>query len=273
MLKKMLPLAVLMLFAIAPFNCAGAAEQADGCRLKGGSVVQLAAETCAMEGGTPIAASAPAAAPAAQGVAPADAGSGVVQATGDPRLTVVQRLVVDVLNKPVVEKGTRKTIPEGIERAARFDGCRLTVDESMHVDHGNVFSARMNFKISSMVDFRSVSRDAFGVLGKISSLGGGLKGYAVYFEESKRKNGNNIAISVLEQKEEGFRKYAMPGSVAYWDAPRDDLWMADEYGYPKANSSGNVATYRIRILFIMNTEDDAAALKKALDDVHALCKP
>lgn len=46
MLKKLLFPAAL-LFAIAPF--AVAAEQANNCKLKGGSMVLLAAEACVME--------------------------------------------------------------------------------------------------------------------------------------------------------------------------------------------------------------------------------
>lgn len=274
MFKKMLSPAVLILFAITSLSSAAAAEQATGCKLKGGSMVPLDAATCAMEGGTPIAAIAPVVAPAAPVVvAPAAANAPTAQYSSDSKLAAAQRAVVDLLSKPVVDKHSQKISPEGVERAARFDGCRLIVDENMHVDHGNLISARKNFKIGSTVDFRSVSREAFGVLGKISSLGGGLKAQAVYVEESKRKDGNNIAISVFEQSEDGFTKLTLPRAAAYWDAPRDDLWMTDEYGYPKDNGMGDAVTDRIRILFIVSTSDDAAALKKALDDVHALCKP
>ena len=269
MLKKILSPAVSMLLAITSLSSAVAAEQLIGCRLKGGSMVQLPAETCALEGGTPIADAA--VAPPLPVVAPA-----ITEApkySDDPKLAAAQKAVVGLLNKPVVEKDSEKANPEGVERVAKFDGCRLLVDESMHVDYGNLISSRMNFKISSSVDFRNVSSEAFGVLGTIASYGGGLKAYAVYFEEPKRRSGNNIAISMFEQKKSGLRKFTLPGSAASWDAPRDDLWMLDEYGYPKESSMGNVATDRIRILFIVNTADDAAALKKALDDVHALCKP
>jgi hypothetical protein len=253
---------ILMLLACASFSTAAAAEMANGCRLKGGSLVQLAAGACTMEGGTPVTAAATVAAIAA-----------TAKFSDDPKLAAAQRSVVELLNRTVVEKDTRIRNPEGVERAAKFDGCRLIVDENMHVDHGNLFSARMNFKIASTVDLRNVGRDSFGVLGATSSIGGRLKAHAVYFEERKRKDGNNIAISVLEQSGEGDRRYTMPGLAAYWDAPRDDLWMADEYGYPKGTDSGNVATDKIRILFIVNTADETAALKQALDDVHALCKP
>lgn len=273
MIKKMLHPAVLILLAIASLSSAAAAEQATGCRLKGGTIVPLDAATCAMEGGTPIAAIAPVAAPMVVAPAPAAANAPPAQYSSDPRLATAQRAVVDLLSKPVMDKHSQKISPEGVERVARFDGCRLIVDENMRVDYGNLVSARKNFKIGSTVDFRRGSREAFGVLGKISSLGGGLKAHAVYVEESKRKDGNNIAISVLEQSEDGFSKLTLPRAAAYWDAPRDDLWIADEYGYPKDNGMGDAVTNRIRILFIVSTSDDAAALKKALDDVHALCKP
>lgn len=43
-----------LLFAIAPF--AFAAEQANNCKLKGGSMVLLAADACVMEGGAVVSA-------------------------------------------------------------------------------------------------------------------------------------------------------------------------------------------------------------------------
>jgi len=48
MLKKLLLPAVLAL-AIAPFPSAVAAAQSNNCKLKGGSMVSLAAEACVME--------------------------------------------------------------------------------------------------------------------------------------------------------------------------------------------------------------------------------
>lgn len=50
--------------------------------------------------------------------------------------------------------------------------------------------------------------------------------------------------------------------------------MADEYGYPTQNNTGliNIATNQVRILFVVGSENEATALKKAMDDVRALCK-
>ncbi|MDH2916537.1 MAG: hypothetical protein PXX77_06620, partial [Gallionella sp.] len=91
--------------------------------------------------------------------------------------------------------------------------------------------------------------------------------------ERKLKQGNNIAISVLLQKDDGARKFSVRTSDIYWDAPNDDLWMADEYGYPKDVVETGAALDTIRLLFLLNTPDDAAALNKALGDVQAMCKP
>lgn len=265
MLKKVL-LSVVLLLVSMSCGFANAAEQAVSCRLKGGSMVRLSAETCALEGGTPI-----------TDAVPVESATAAVilddsQFSNDPKLAAAQKAVVVVLNKTVVDRESLKGNPEGVERAAKFDGCRLQVDESVHVDYGNAISARMNLKVTSTVDLKNVGREAFGVLGKITSYGGGMKAHAVYFEERLRNSGNNIAISVMEQRKDGARRFTLPGVVAFWDAPNADLWMLDEYGYPKENSSGSFATDRVRILFIVNTADDAAALKRALDDVHAICK-
>ena len=262
MLKKRL-FPVVLAFAMVPVTFVVAAEQANNCRLKGGSVVPLAAEACVAEGGAVISAVAP--------VTPVVSAASL-QLSDDPKLAAAQRAVADLLIKPVVDKNIKKRIPEDIQRSVKFDGCRLLVEEDMNVDHGNALSARMNFKVSSMVDMRNVSSEAFGVLGKVTSYGGGLQTFAVYFEERKRREGNNISISMLEQRETSSRKYSLPVSSTYWDAPHDDLWMADEYGYPKDNGMSGAAVDKVRILFFMNTDTDAVALKKALDDVHALCK-
>jgi hypothetical protein len=250
----------VLVFLVA-CTSATAAEQVNNCRLKGGSLVLLSAEACVMEGGAVIAAATPV-------VRDAD-----LHLADDPKLAAAQRAVAALLGKPVQEKDARSKAPESVERAVKFEGCRLLAEESLHVDRGNLFSSRKSFKINSTVDMRNIQRDAFDVLGKVSSLGGGLKAYAVYFEENKRTAGNNLAISLLEQREEGFRKYTLPMSAAYWDAPRDDLWMLDEYGYPKDNGMGNAATDKVRIMFLVNTSDDAVALKQALDELHTLCKP
>lgn len=224
-------------------------------------MVQLAAEACVMEGG---------AATTATPVMPVVTDASL-HLSADPKLADAQRAVADLLIKPVRDTSSKKQPPEGIERSVKFDGCRLAVDEDIHVDHGNLISARMNFKVSSTVDLRNISNDAYGVLGKVTSYGGGMQTYAVSFVE-KRSEANNIAIAMLVQREEGSRKYTLSSSGSYWDAPADDLWMADEYGYPAANGMDGAATNKIRILYFLNTAADAAALKKALDDVHALCK-
>jgi hypothetical protein len=83
---------------------------------------------------------------------------------------------------------------------------------------------------------------------------------------------NNIYISVLEPGKNGYEKFSAHGPVAFWDAPRDDLWIADEYGYPKDSGWGTVATDRIRILLIVNSPDDADKLLNALVEVQAMCK-
>jgi hypothetical protein len=255
MLKKLLFPALL--FAIAPF--AVAAEQANNCKLKGGSMVWLVADACVMEGGAVISAPPVVVIPS-------------IQLSADPKLAAAQRTVAELLMKPVVDKNLKKRTPEEIARTVKFDGCRLLVDEDMQIEHGNAFAGRKHFKVSSSVDMRNVSRAAFGELGKVTSYGGGLETYAIYFEERKLKEGNNIAISVMLEKDGAARKFSVRTSDIYWDAPNDDLWMADEYGYPKDIVERGAALDTIRLLFLMNTPDDATALKKALDDVHAICK-
>ncbi|MBA4383029.1 MAG: hypothetical protein C0406_10730 [Sideroxydans sp.] len=258
MLNKFL-LPAALFFSLPPF--AVAAEQANNCKLKGGSMVLLAADACVMEGGAVVSA---VAAPVV--VAP------TLQLSADPKLAAAQRVVAELLMKPVVDKNLKKRTPEEIERTVKFDGCRLLVDEDMQVEHGNAFAGRKHFKVSTSVDLQKVSRAAFGELGKVTSYGGGLETYAVYFEERKLKEGNNIAISVSIQKDDGARKFSVRTSDIYWDAPNDDLWMADEYGYPKDIVEKGAALDTIRILYLMNTPDDAAALNKALGDVQAMCK-
>jgi membrane protein implicated in regulation of membrane protease activity len=258
MLKQVLLPAVLF-FAIASF--AVAAEQANNCKLKGGSMVLLAADACVMEGGAVVSAVAAPAIPVS-----------TLQLSADPKLAAAQRAVAELLIKPVVDKNLKKRTPEEIERTVKFEDCRLLVDEDMQVEHGNAFAGRKHFKVSSSVDMQKVSRAAFGELGKVTSYGGGLETYAIYFEEPKLKEGNNINISVLIQKDDGARKFSVRTSDIYWDAKNDDLWIADEYGYPKDIVEKGAALDTIRILYLMNTPDDAAALNKALGDVQAMCK-
>jgi hypothetical protein len=258
MLKKSLFPAVL-LFAFAPF--AVAAEQANNCRLKHGSMVMLEAKACEMEGGVAVTKSA---------VPMLSVAS--LQLSAKPELGAAQRAVAALLMQPVVDKNLNKRTPEEISRTVKFDGCRLLVEEDMFVEHGNAFSSRKHFKISSMVDMGKVGRAAFGELGKVTSYGGGLEAYANYFEARKGGEGNNLSVSMQLQTENGPIKYRVSASGIYWDAPNDDLWMIDEYGYPKDVIDRGAATDKVRLLFLMNTADDSAALNKALGDVHALCQ-
>jgi hypothetical protein len=117
-----------------------------------------------------------------------------LQLSADPKLAAAQRAVAELLMKPVVDKNLKKRTPEEIERTVKFDGCRLLVDEDMQVEHGNAFAGRKHFKISSSVDMQKVGRAAFGELGKVTSYGGGLETYAVYFEERKRSEGNEKSM-------------------------------------------------------------------------------
>lgn len=270
MLTKMLHPAILILLALAPLGIVQAADIAIDCRLKGGTVAQLPAAACALEGGAPVnAAVAPASAAAPE---PADVSAAGSQPSGS-KLEETQKWIVSLLAKPVETTTPLNRNPEGIARTAKFDGCRLVVDEQLHIQYGNLFSVWKDFKISSVIDFQKINREEFGVLGKITSKGGDLSGVAVYFEEPKRKGGNNISISVLNLRDGNYTKYTTHGSSAYWDAPRDDLWIADEYGYAKDNGWDNVVTDKIRILLIVNSSDDAAKLKNALEEVHTMCKP
>ena len=276
MLTKMLRPAILILLALAPFGIGRAADMAIDCRLKGGTVVQLPAEACKMEGGAPVN---EAASPASGAVPkPVDENTSGNQpppsdATSNSKLEETQKWIVDLLAKPVGTTTLLNRNPEGIERTAKFDGCRLVVDEQLHIQYGNLYSVWKDFKINSVIDFRNINRDEFGILGKITSKGGDLSATAVYFEERKSKGGNNISISVLNLRNGNYTKYTSHGPSAYWDAPRDDLWIADEYGYAKDNGWGNVATDKIRILLIVNSSDDAARLKNALEEVNTMCKP
>ncbi len=259
-MKTLYQVALLSL-SVASFATASSAEQLNNCKLRGGSMVQLAADACVMEGG---------AVTAATPVAPVITAASL-HLSADPKLADAQRAVADLLIKPVRDMNMKKRLPEGIERTVKFDECKMAVEEDMHVDHGNVFSARMDFKISSTIDLRNVASDAYSVLGKVRSYGGGMESYAVSFVE-KRSEANNIAISVLEQRESGARKFNLRSSASYWDAPNADLWIADEYGYPKGVGAESAETSKVRILYFLNTAEDAAALKTALDDVRALCK-
>jgi hypothetical protein len=254
MRMKMLYLTISILFGLTLHGVGRAADMAIDCRLKGGSVVQLSTEACRIEGGIPIIETVPPASGAVPGSA--EGGAAKDQPPVDSKLAAAQKVIVALLGKPVVDTTPLKRDPEGIERTARFDGCRLMVDENLHIKLGNLFSVWKDFKISSVIDFQKINRDEFGILGKITSKGGDLEAVAVYFEEPKRKDGNTISISVL----------------AYWSAPRDDLWIVDEYGYAKDTRWGTEATDEIRILLIVNSSDEAEKLTVALEDIHVMCK-
>jgi hypothetical protein len=265
MLKKMLRPAILILLGLTVHGVVRAADMAVDCRLKGGTVVQLPAAACALEGGAPVSA---AVAPA---TAPADAGAAGNQPPGS-KLEEAQKLIVGLLGKSVESTTPLNRNPEGIERTAKFDGCKLMVDETLHIQYGNLFSVWKDFKINSVVDFQKIDRDEFGILGEIASKGGDFKATAVYVEERKRKAGNNISISVLGARESGYEKYTAHGPVPFWVAPRDDLWIADEYGYAKDNGWGDVATDKIRILLVVGSADEAARLNNAFEEVNTMCR-
>jgi len=77
---------------------------------------------------------------------------------------------------------------------------------------------------------------------------------------------------VLKLGKDGYKKYSSHDASAFWDAPRDDLWIADEYGYVKDSGWGSAVTDKIRILLIVNSSDDAARLSNALEEVNTMCK-
>jgi hypothetical protein len=270
MLTKTLRPAILILLGLSPCGVGQAADMAIDCRLKGGTVVQLPAAACTMEGGVPVNA---AVAPVSVAVPPPAAGAAARdQPPANTKLAEAQKAIVDLLAKPVVESIPVNRQPEGIDRTARFDGCKLMVDENLHIEYGNLVSASMNFKINSVIDFQKTAREEFGILGKISAKEGNLSGEAVYFEEHKSKGGNNISISVLNLGKGGYTKYSSHDTGAFWDAPRDDLWIADEYGYVKDSGWSTAVTDKVRILLIVNSSDDAARLKNALEEVNTMCK-
>jgi hypothetical protein len=266
MLTKMLCPAVLILLALAPYGVAQAADMAIDCKLKGGTVVQLPAAACALEGGTPVSA---AVAPAA--AAPADASAAGNQPPGS-KLEEAQKSIVGLLSKSVESTTPLNRNPEGIERTAKFDGCKLTVNEDLHIQYGNFYSVWKDFKISSVIDFQKIDRDEFGILGEVASKGGDFKATAVYVEERKHKDGNNISISVLNLRDGSYTQYRTHGPSAYLETPRDDLWVADVYGYPKDTGMGNVATDRVRILLMVSSSEDAVKLDNAFEEVNTMCR-
>lgn len=256
--------ALLMLLALAA--TAQAADTETACKLRGGSIVPLPAEACAKEGGTLVTVTV-ATPTETKSAAPAP----VLQLSNDPKLAAAQKPILELLNKPIAGKPSGRNGAETIARQAKFAECTLTVDEDMRIDYGNLFSARKVFKISSMADFRAIPTAGIGVLGETNSKGGVLKVYAVYLEKPK-KLGDYLSIAISVLYEDAYQKFRSPDSSPYWDAPRDDLWMVDEFGYVKTNISGNFSTDKVRVLYFMATADEAAQLKKAFDDLAAVCQ-
>jgi len=278
MLTKMLRPVILILLALSPYGVGQAADMAIDCRLKGGTVVQLPATACKLEGGAPVSEAAAPASGAAP--APADANTAANPPPANSKLEETQKWIVGLLGKTVEYTTPTNRNPEGIERTAKFDGCRLVVDENLHIQYGNFYSVWKDFKVHSVVDFQKINRDEFGILGEVASKGGDLKGTAVYIEERKNKDGNNISISVLNLRNDAYTKYTTHGPSAYWSTPRDDLWMADEYGYVKDSGSkqedsglGNAVKDKIMIVLIVKSADDAEKLKNAFAEVNTMCNP
>lgn len=288
MLTKHFRLAILLALALAPFGASHAADMETYCRLRGGSLVQLPAEACAAEGGTlvsaelapaapeaaPAPATAPVTAPAVAAPAAALAPAPAIQPTGNFTLDQAEQLVVDILDKAVVP-ATPSRKPEGIARNAKFDGCRLLVEEQLHIDFGNMITSRKDFRIDSAIDFRKITRQSFGTMGEVSSRAGDLGGVAVYFEKPKREGGNSISISVLLGIKGKYTKYQSEGDSASLSGPSDYYWIVNGYGYP-IDVVNNVTevydTDTIRVLYIVGTQDDAARLMGALEKVHTMCR-
>ena len=267
MLVKTLRSVMLLVFVVAVSNSVHAADTSDHCRLRGGDVVPLPAAACVREGGAVVTGGAPAISDD-KNASPAP----ILQLSADPKMGAAQKAILDLLDKLVVDTTPLVKSPEGVERTARFDGCKLMADEYLHIDLGNIFTSRKELKISTTIDLQKIDPKAFGVLGTLNSLAGGLKAAAVYFEERKLTDGNNISISVLKSRDDKFEKLSLHGSIPYLDAPKDDLWIQDEYGYPKESETGDLITDKVRILYIVQSLEDAEKLNTALHDMSAMCK-
>lgn len=292
MLSNKLRFAILLTLALAPLAASHAQDAAIYCRLKGGSLVPLPADACAKEGGTlvsaavapaapaPAPAAVPATAPAAAAAAvpaPAAAASAIaVKPTGNPDLDQAERQVVEILGKTVGEPPSSSKKPEGIERSASFDGCRMRVKEDMHLDFGNVMTSRKNFRIDSAVDFGALRPGSFGALGEISSRAGDMSGQAVYFEESRYADHKALSISVQLGIHGKYSRYDADGESASLAGPHDYFWIVDGYGYPIDTVNNIQEVYvkdKTRIIYIIDTPDDATALMGALEKVSAMCGP
>ncbi|MFH2139547.1 MAG: hypothetical protein ABII63_01995 [Pseudomonadota bacterium] len=252
-----------LLFAVAPL--ALAAEQTNNCRLKHGSMVILDAVTCTQEGGTVVA---PSAAPRVEG------GKSVpVKLSDDSKLAAAQSKVAELLMKQVIDSDPKKRMPEWIQRTVMFDGCRLWVEEEMEVEYSKTFSSRKHFKVSSRVDMSKIAPEAFSELGKVTSYGGGMEVYAENIEEPVLSKGNNLSVSIQQQRDGSYSRYSASASSVFWDAPNADLRMADVYGYPKDKLESGAETDTVRLLFLMNTPVEITALHDALGALRAVCQP
>jgi hypothetical protein len=253
---KKLTFPLLMVLVAAASGTAHAADTANNCRLKGGDVVPLPAAACAREGGMVLTEKAAAA----------------VQLSSDPRVAAAQQALLAVLSQPVVDPYSHAKDPEGVDRQVKFDGCVMTTEENLHLDYGNLVSARNDFRIISTVDFRAIDAKAFRVVGEVGSKGGNLKAQAV--SVAVRSGGSKpLTVSVLRVGEEGkTEKFTTPGLAPYWDAPREYLWMKDGYGYIWVDEQGYADTGLIRVLYLLGSKQDAATLLTALGDMRAACQ-
>lgn len=236
------------------------ASDAPSCKLRGGSVVQLPAAACAKEGGTLL---------------PSDAGKAAVSEPAavpvDAKRAAAQQVILEVLGQPMEDSGSRARVPEGVTRKLKLDGCKLTVEEMLRLDYGNLIAARKDFRIISTVDFSGIEATAYGVLGRVESKGGHLRGQALYVRERHRDGGNHIAISIAKVDDGEFSPFTLPGPGAYWEAPRNNLWMKDGYGYVEMDELGYADTGAINIIYLVRTVDDARKLKQAFDALRTAC--
>lgn len=244
---------------------ASASAQADNCRLKGGDVVPLPAAACVKEGGTVMRQT------LEQATAPA-AASAPVNLSADPKVAAAQQAVLNVMSQTVANKDSTDMAPEGVVRQVGFDGCTLKVNEDMQLDYGNLFSSRLHFRIVTTVDFSAIDPKEYGIMGEVDSAGGELKAQGVYFLEKSRKQGNHIGIEIYRVKGKESARYTLMGTNPYWSAPKLDLWMRDGYGYVPADDSGFADKSQIRIIYLVNTKEEAASLKQAFDGLAAACR-
>lgn len=256
---KKLNFHLLMLLAVTACGGAHAADTANNCRLKGGDLVPLPAAACAKEGGTVVKPGEPARVPAAQ-------------LSADPKIAAAQRAILDAFPGEAVDPLSHARLPEGVDqRRVKFDGCAMTVEEQLHLDYGNLFSVRRDFRIISTVDFRTVRPADFGTMNEIESKGGNLKVPAVYVKAGSKRDGKPLAVSVLLKDGKTYRKFTTPGLAAYWSGPRQDLWMKDGYGYVWVDKNDYADTSRIEVVYLVNTKKEAAKLTKAFRGMQAAC--